>query len=163
MARSGHKGISRIDQETRNHHGWYVRVTFGGQKHAKFFSDAKHGGRDAALEAAVAHRDRIEREFGKPRTDRQVAPKTGRNTSGVVGVRRRRRAVSGEGEAREYFEVSWNPWPGKVCRKMFSIAELGERQAFLAACAFRRQKEREMFGGEVKGNWVGSLATVRST
>ncbi len=160
MAKSGHKGISRIDQETRNHHGWYVRVTFGGNKHSKFFSDSKHGGSKPALDAAVAHRDQIEREFGKPRTDRQVAPKTARNTSGVVGVRRRsRRLVDGDG-LREYFEVSWNPWPGKVCRKMFSISELGERQAFLQACAFRRQKERETFGGEVKGNWAGSLSTI---
>jgi hypothetical protein len=162
MAKSGHKGISRIDQEARNHHGWYVRVSFGGQKHSKFFSDGKNGGKAAALEAAIAHRDKIERQFGKPRTDRLVAPKTGRNTSGVVGVRRRQRSLVTEGEVREYFEVSWNPWPGKVCRKMFSITELGERQAFLAACSFRRQKEREMFGAEVKGNWVDSLATVLS-
>ena len=165
MAKSGHKGISRIDQEARKHYGWYVRVTFGGQKHAKFFSDAKHGGKLAALDAAVEHRNQIEREFGKPRTDRQVAPKTARNTSGVVGVRRRQRALAGDGptrEVREYYEVSWNPWPGKVCRKMFSITELGERQAFLAACAFRRKKERETFGAEVKGNWVGSLAAVLS-
>jgi hypothetical protein len=160
MAKSGHKGISRIDQEDRNHHGWYVRVSFGGQKHAKFFSDAKHGGGESALVAAVAHRDQIEKEFGKPRTERQVAPKTARNTSGVVGVRRRTRTVARGEEIREYYEVSWNPWPGKVCRKMFSITHLGDRQAFLAACAFRRQKERETFGGEVKGNWVASLPTI---
>ena len=163
MAKSGHKGISRIDQEDRNHHGWYVRVSFGGQKHSKFFADGKHGGRDAALASAVTHRDLIERQFGKPRTDRQVAPKTARNTSGVVGVRRRARALVGGTDIREYYEVSWTPWPGEVCRKMFSITDLGERQAFLAACAFRRQKERETFGGEVKGNWVASLATVLAT
>lgn len=162
MAKSGHKGISRIDQEDRNHHGWYVRVTFGGQKHSKFFSDSKHGGEKTALAAAVSHRDQIEKDFGKPRTDRQVAPKTARNTSGVVGVRRRVRALAGGVDVREYYEVSWNPWPGKVCRKMFSITELGDRAAFLAACAFRRQKERETFGGEVKGNWVASIARVLS-
>src|SRR3954452_21309238 len=105
MAKSGHKGISRIDQEDRNHHGWYVRVTFGGQKHSKFFSDSKHGGKEAALEASVVHRDQIEKDFGKPRTDRQVAPKTARNTSGVVGVRRRSRALVNSDEIREYYEV----------------------------------------------------------
>lgn len=164
MAKSGYKGISRIDQPSKNHHGWYVRVTFGAERRSKFFSDVKHGGRENALKAAVEHRDALERELGKPRTDRQIAPKTVRNSSGVVGVRRRTRKLAGGGEGkenlREYYEVSWTPWPGKVCRKMFSITEMGERRAFLAACAFRRQKERETLGGEIKGNWVGSLSTI---
>jgi hypothetical protein len=166
MAKSGFKGVSRIDQPSKNNHGWYVRVSFNGKQHSKFFNDFKHGGKDAALTAAVAYRDATERELGKPRTDRQVASKTSRNSSGIVGVRRRTRhskAGAATGELKEYYEVSWTPWPGKVRRKLFSINDMGERSAFLAACAFRRKMEREHFGEEIRGNWINSLATILQT
>jgi hypothetical protein len=57
MARSGHKGISRIDHKKRNTHGWYVRVTFQGKTHAKLFSDSVHGGEEKALQRAIRYRN----------------------------------------------------------------------------------------------------------
>jgi hypothetical protein len=75
MARSGHKGISRIDHKKRNTHGWYVRVTFQGKTHAKLFSDSVHGGEEKALQRAIRYRNKLEKEVGRPRTDRTVVSK----------------------------------------------------------------------------------------
>src|SRR5687768_14368326 len=69
---SGHKGISRVDYLKRNSHGWYVRVPWKGEIHGKFFSDSANGGRETALAKAVRYRNRLEKELGKPRTDRIV-------------------------------------------------------------------------------------------
>lgn len=163
MAKSGHKGVSRIDQPSKKCHGWYVRVAFNGTKASKFFNDEKCGGRDEGLKAAVQWRNEQEAELGKPRTERQIIPLTKRNTSGVVGVRKRVRSVKGRNgkpSKVEYFEVSWSPWPGKLCRKLFSVEKFGESQAFLKACQFRREREREFLGDVVKGNWRESFATV---
>lgn len=160
-AQSGHKGVSRIEQEARNTFGWYVRVTFNKQKRVKFFSDAAHGGRDKALEAAVAFRNQAEQELGKPRTDRLVIGGNPRNTSGIMGVQRKSKVVVTEnGKKRilkNVYEVTWNPEPGRLCRTLVSIDEYGEKGALRKACAIRREKEVEMFGSIVKSNWQGSL------
>lgn len=167
MAVSGYKGVSRIDQESKNHHGWYVRVRYGGNAVSKFFRDSMYGSRRKALAAAVEYRDAAEKELGKPRTDRTILPMSSRNTSGVVGVRRRERMRKGDNAAEPavYYEACWSPKPGKLQRKLFSVDKLGERDAFLSACAHRRQMEREMLGSEITENWVAAapaiLAAVR--
>ena len=93
MSKCGHKGISRIDQEERKTHGWYVRVSFNNQRRAKFFSDASHGGRERALEQAILYRNEAEAELGKPRTNRLVIAKNPRNRSGIMGVQRKTKIV----------------------------------------------------------------------
>lgn len=163
MAKSGYKGISRIDQEQRNTYGWYVRVMFNGVQRAKFFSDQANGGKENALKEAVKYRDLAEQELGKPRTDRSVMGHNTRNSSGIMGVRRRTKIVKGpEGERviNNYYEVSWNPWPGRLCRVWVSIDELGEKAALLKACKIRREKEREMYGEVVKPNWAANFARL---
>ncbi len=57
MAKSGYKGVSRIDSPQKKMHGWYVRVRFDKQTRAKFIPDRLHGGREAALARAVECRD----------------------------------------------------------------------------------------------------------
>ncbi|MDQ3812388.1 MAG: AP2 domain-containing protein [Armatimonadota bacterium] len=143
---SGYKGISRIDSPNRNTHGWYVRVTFMGDNHAKFFSDSVHGDRDKALYHAVRYRNRMERELGKPRTNRTVATTNARNRSGVLGVKR---IDKGPGGA---YEVTWSPRPNVVSRTSVSIAKWGEEEAFRRACEIRQQKERKMYGGLLRHN-----------
>jgi Tfp pilus assembly protein FimV len=138
---SGHKGISRIDSEKNKTHGWYVRVQYLGQTHARFFSDSAHGGKDKALAKAVKHRNQIEKELGKPRTDRTVTATSSRNTSGVQGVKR---IAKGGGYA---YEVTWSPAPGTVHRTTVSVQKYGEDEAFRRACRIRQQKEREFYGG----------------
>jgi hypothetical protein len=163
MAKSGHKGISRIDQPERKTHGWYVRVRFNGTQRAKFFSDETHGGRDEALAQAIRFRNRTEQELGKPRTDRLVIASNPRNRSGFMGVQRKTKIIkteTGERVVKNVYEVTWNPEPGRLCRTWVSIDEYGEEAALRKACAIRREKEREMFGSEVLSNWTNNLARL---
>ena len=163
MAKSGYKGISRIDQPSRNTFGWYVRVMFNGMTRCKFFSDKVSGGKQKALEAAIQYRNKAEKELGRPRTDRLVTRGSGRNETGVTGVnieKRKVRTEDGEKEVKKYYVVSWHPWPGKTCREFVSIEKYGERGGLMRACRIRREKEREMYGSEVKGNWKASLGRL---
>jgi hypothetical protein len=163
MAKSGYKGISRIDQPSRNTFGWYVRVMFNGTTRCKFFSDKASGSQRKALEAAIRYRDKVEIELGRPRTDRLVSSGSGKNETGVTGVNISKQVVKtkdGEKVINKYYVVNWSPWPGKTCRKMVSIEKYGKRGALLRACRIRREKEREMYGSEVKGNWTASLGKL---
>jgi hypothetical protein len=165
MAKSGYKGISRIDQPERKTHGWYVRVTFNGQRRVKFFSDEANGGKEKALEAAVRFRNRAEKELNKPRTDRLVIARNPRNRSGIMGVQRKTKVVhtpAGERVTDNVYEITWNPSPGEVRRAWVSIDEYGEEAAFRKACAIRREKEKEMYGSVVGPNWAESLKKLFS-
>ena len=163
MAKSGHKGISRIDCPERTTVGWYVRVRLGNVTKSKFFSDSKHGGKEAALERAVECRDEMEAELGKPRTDWVVVGQNPRNTTGVVGVRRavkKHKGKDGKIYLNEVYEVSWNAGREKKGRTSVSIRKYGEARAFRMACAIRREKERQMYGEPVAAKWAGALSKV---
>lgn len=163
MAKSGHKGISRIDCPERKTVGWYVRVRLKNVTRSKFVSDSKHGGRESALEAAVELRNRLEQELGKPRTDYVVVGENPRNRTGVVGIRRTEKKYKGK-DGRVYmnevYEVTWNAGREKRGRTSVSIAKHGERGAFLRACAIRREKERLMYGEAVRSKWVDAFSKV---
>lgn len=137
---SGHKGISRVDYLKRNSHGWYVRVPWKGEVHARFFSDSVHGGRDSALAKAIRYRNRIEKEIGKPRSDRIVMISHPRNETGVLGVHKILK------QGAPVYEVTWSPEPNLVKRTSVSIFKYGEEKAFKMACRIRREKEKEVFG-----------------
>lgn len=158
-----YKCISRIDSENKNTYGWYVRVRLNGQNISKFFSDGVWGGKEKALEEAIKHRDKVEKEIGKPQTKRTVVTCGAKNNTGVVGVRLRtdvyKRADGGE-RVRLYYEVSWNPSPKKLCRTRVSIDQYGQKQALLKACAIRRQKEEEMYGSVIRPNWVAAFGKL---
>ena len=163
MAASGHKNISRIDNPKKHTHGWYVRIKFGDTKYSKFFSDEGHGDREQALEKAIQFRNNIERQLGKPRTDRAVIASSSRTNTGVIGVHRRvKKSYNKNGERvhSEVYEVTWNPEPNVICRTSVSIEKHGEKEAFRRACSIRRQKEREMYGNVVTTNWASSLSKL---
>jgi hypothetical protein len=141
---SGHKGISRVDHLKRNTHGWLVRVAWRGEMHVKFYSDGAHGGKDTALTKAILYRNRLEKQLGKPRTDRTVMVHHQRSDTGVLGVHR----VLKEGAP--VFEVTWSPEPNIVRRTSVSIRKYGEDEAFRRACVIRRRKEREVFGATLR-------------
>jgi hypothetical protein len=122
MARSGHKGISRIDHKKRNTHGWYVRVTFQGTTHSKLFSDSVHGGEEKALQRAIRYRNKLEREVGRPRTDRTVVSKVARSNTGIQGVNR---IWKGTGEA---YEVTWSPEPNVISAPRFQFASTAKKR-----------------------------------
>lgn len=127
-----HQHISRIDQESKRTHGWYVRVRFKGENHSKFFSDLLHGGRDRSLLTAIAWRDSKEKEIGKPRASGKIFSVSRTNT-GVVGVR--------FNEKLTRYEVSWVTPEGKQGKTSVSIKKIGRENAFVTACAIRDEKE----------------------
>ncbi|HLF28140.1 MAG TPA: AP2 domain-containing protein [Anaerolineae bacterium] len=150
MTTRKHKSISRMDHSQKNTHGWYVRVAFKGKIHSHFFSDASHRGKRLALKAALAWRDDTERALGKPRTERSVVAASPRNRTGVIGVRRTTKARTRDGrKVSPVYEVTWRPASGLLHRTTFSIRKYGKEEAFRRACAFRKEKEREMYGAEL--------------
>lgn len=163
MAKSGHKGVSRIDSPRKKMHGWYVRVRFNHETRSKFIPDRAHGGKEAALEKAVECRNEMERELGKPRTDWVVVGSNPRNEHGVAGVRRAVKKYKGKDGTvylNEVYEVSWNAGRESRGRTSVSIRKYGELRAFRMACAIRREKEREMYGEPVEAKWAGALSKV---
>jgi hypothetical protein len=163
MAKSGHKGVSRIDCPERKTVGWYVRVRLNNVTKSKFISDSLHGGRDAALVKAIACRNLLERELGKPRTDWVVVGDNPRNKSGVVGVRRGVKKYKGKDGIiypNEVYLVSWHAGREKRGQTCVSIRKYGELGAFRRACAIRRQKEQEMYGDVVVSKWAETLSKV---
>src|SRR6185437_10679864 len=127
MAKSGHKGVSRIDCPENKTVGWYVRVRLGNVTKSKFISDHKNGGKEEGLKRAIVPR----------------------NQTGVVGVRRTAKKYKGK-DGRVYlnevYEVTWNAGREKRGRTSVSIAKYGEKNAFRRACAIRRQKEQQLYG-----------------
>ena len=135
-AEQEHHHVSRIDQESKGQHGWYVRLRFSGASFSKFFSDKKYGDREEALRKACAWRDARFKELGRPATPRRVV-KLDRPNQGIRRV---------DGPHGPVFEVTWAPEPGKVSRTTVSINKHGEDAAFLIALKIRRDKERDLYG-----------------
>ena len=163
MAKSGYKGISRIDCPENKTVGWYVRVRLGNVTRSKFVSDRKHGGKESALLRAVECRNQFEQELGKPRTDWVIIGKNPRNRSGVVGVRRAVKKYKGKDGTvylNEVYEVTWNAGRESRGRTSVSISKYGEMSAFRRACAIRRQKEQQLYGNVVMGKWAKSFGRV---
>ena len=131
-----YKNISRVDQESKRTHGWYVQVRFQGEIKSKLFSDKKFGGRSRALEKAVAWRNMTEKKLGKLRTDKHIVTTAKSKTNtGVVGVRL---------NAKYYrYEVSWVTPEGKQGKTSVSIRKHGKEAAFIKACKIRQEKEQE--------------------
>lgn len=124
-------GISRID--SKHTHGWYVRVYGnGGVFTSKLFSDRIHGGKDVALENAIAYRDRytkiakkFKREGRNPnrRPFYSKAPKN--NQSGVVGVNEVITQI--RGKEVHYFQATWSEG-GKANSCKFYVSKKRNRE-----------------------------------
>jgi hypothetical protein len=126
------KGLSRIDDPGGHGVGWYARVRFRGKTHSKYFADGAHKGTRAAFAKALAWRNEKEREIGKPRTDRVVPARSGKN----AGVYR----------SKQSYVVAWSPSPGEVRREFVSINKYGVRDALRRAIELRRRRERQVYG-----------------
>jgi hypothetical protein len=118
------KGISRIDQSEKHHHGWYVRVDYGLDQKHKWFADKKHGGKRPALAAAEAYVRTAHKQLQKPFTKRRV----------VVVARSNTRKVGITKEKYGYV-VSW-----KNSRRYVPKAAGIEK-----ALRLRKQKAAEMY------------------
>ena len=149
-ATSGYKGISRIDHEEKHTHGWYVRVCFDRKMHSKFFSDGSNGGKEKALKKAVKHRNDLEKELGKPRTDRIIVVSNQRNTTGIIGVQRTIKGIpakkGADPLAGAVYEVTWSPEPNVLRKTSFSVEKHGEEGAFQKAVELRQKVEKKIYG-----------------
>ena len=56
-------GVSRIDDEMKRQHCWFVRLGGSRPKIAKSFADKKYGGKEKSLEAALVFRDMYIEEY----------------------------------------------------------------------------------------------------
>jgi hypothetical protein len=150
MASSEFKGISRIDNEGKQTHGWFVRVFFNNRQHSKLFSDASHGGREKALKKAVKYRNELEKELGKPRSDRRIVLSNKRNQTGVLGVQRVFKNPSVKSDPDPFagaaYEVTWSPEANMLRKISFSIAKYGEEEAFRRAVDYRQRIEKKVYG-----------------
>lgn len=150
MARKHHH-ITRIDIEPsekypRRHptHGWQVRVRRDGRRLSKFFADARHGGRDGALEAAMDYRDRLLDQLPEP----DARPRKAWSNTGVVGLSVREKQEAG-GEGKVYVQLNWIDADGKRRGASYSVEKWGLRRALWNGC-LRLHKERQAAGRPVE-------------
>lgn len=159
MAKSGHKSISRIDQKHKNHHGWYVRVTWNKDTISKFFSDKHYDGKAKALKEAIKFRNETEAQLGKPRSEGLVLGTVRRSNTGVRGVRRLTSKQTKRGRTYEWdvYQVTFHPAPGVTKRTSVSIQKYGEKEAFDRACAIRKEAEKERLKHMAKPKKTGFI------
>lgn len=136
------KGISRIDQEEKHNHGWFVRVTRKGKTYSSFFTDKKHGGKTKALKAAREGLKKLRAKY-PPMSRKEFAKVQRRRTrSGIVGVTRLTKNVKGKNY--HFWQATWSPEPGMIEKKVFSISKYGAEKAKKMAVAARQKGVRNM-------------------
>jgi hypothetical protein len=135
------KNISRMDCSST--HGWFVRIYHHGRVYRKLFSDIVFGSGEAALQAAIAHRDEFVREhqieylpfFTKPMKS---------NKTGVHGVSETFYSTR-SGKRVPYFSVFWAPSRNERRTKRFYMHNYASREeALRVAAEFRKEKEEEI-------------------
>ena len=143
--------ITRIDIEPseahpRRHptHGWQVRARRDGERLSKFFADAKHDGRDAALDAAMTYRDDLLASITPPDDPK---PRKAWSNTGVVGLSVREKA---EGDRTKlYVQLNWVNAAGKRRAGSYSVEKWGFRRALWNGC-LRLYRERAAAGSPVE-------------
>ena len=143
--------VTRIDIEPseahpRRHptHGWQVRVRRDGERLSKFFADAKHDGREAALDAAMTYRDDLLASITPPDDPK---PRKAWSNTGVVGLSVREKA---EGDrTRLFVQLNWVNAAGKRRAGSYSVEKWGFRRALWNGC-LRLYRERAAAGSPVE-------------
>ncbi|MBB3210187.1 hypothetical protein FHS27_006033 [Rhodopirellula rubra] len=132
------KGITRFEMENRS--GYMVRISRGGTRINKYFSDSKNGGKRKAFAAAKKAYESLLEEMGPPENSTRNRL-TSRNSTGVVGVHV---AYSQDnrypGCAYSAYCASWVTEDGRREKASFAWNKYGEDRAFeLAVLARERQ------------------------
>ncbi len=130
-------GISRIDQDEKRNHGYYVRVTNKGKTTQKFFPDKALGGKTKSLVAAKAFRDKAVARLPKARREAIAKRRRRIERSGMVGVTHVL-SKSTSGKVYEYWQAAWVE-RGKRKTAKFSIERYGAKKALEMA---KRAKAR---------------------
>ncbi|MCP4295802.1 MAG: hypothetical protein GY786_09365 [Proteobacteria bacterium] len=141
--------ISRIDQDHKHQHGWWVRYFEYGAKRPneqKFFSDRMYNGRESAYEKAKIYEDLLKDKYnydvrrkpvGSPNPDiRKPKRKNKANKTGILGVQRTKR-IRPNGAMYETYVASYPIAPGKTKLHVFSVNKFGERVSFRLAIMAR--------------------------
>jgi hypothetical protein len=120
------KGISRID--TKDTHGWYVRIYKNGKTYSKLYSDNKYGGKDRALQVAYKARlVALEALKDLPKeSKRRLVMSDKRNKSGIIGVSKTTKI------------------------RQWSVRKYGLEEARRLATDFRREVMEQIYGNRVK-------------
>jgi len=142
--------VTRIDIEPsarypKRHptHGWQVRVRRDGERHTKFFADARHDGAGGAFDAAVDYRDGLLAETAEaPARVRKAWSNTG-----VVGLSVRDKVEGGE--PKPYVQINWIGGDGKRRAASYSVSKWGLRRALWNGC-LRLYRERQAAGAPVE-------------
>jgi hypothetical protein len=142
--------ITRIDIEPseahpRRHptHGWQVRARRDGKRLSKFFADAKHDGRDGALDEAIEYRDRLLASL----PDEPQKPRKAWSNTGVVGLSVREKD---EGpKPKLYVQLNWVNAEGKRKAGSYSVEKWGLRRALWNGC-LKLYRERQAAGYPVE-------------
>ncbi|MBU1059083.1 MAG: AP2 domain-containing protein [Proteobacteria bacterium] len=130
------KSITRVDQEEKTTHGWYVRIRFLGEIKSKFFSDKKNGGSQMGFKKALAWRNATEKKIGKIRSNKRLwTVPSSKSGTGVVGVN--------FSKASNRYVVSWVNPEGQQKNTSFSVRKYGKEAAFIKACLLRQEKDQE--------------------
>lgn len=139
------RNITRMDHEKVR--GFWVRIVKDGLLYQKLFSDGQYGGKRNALVSAREYRDEVRQAlFGDAaESPRRVFTSCSRNTTGMVGVHYVEKTRGGS--ITRAYVASWCPKIAEPQKhKYFSVSQLGKREAFKQACAWRKARVDEILG-----------------
>jgi hypothetical protein len=132
--------IKRVDDLQKRNHCWKVVIRRRNVSSHKYFSDKLFGNKAAALQAAIAYRDKLLQEIsGADYSLWRRELKRPTNTSGIVGVARYVTPAEKNRAERPFWQAFWKDADGKRRSRSFSITLYGEDGARERACEARRK------------------------
>ena len=153
--------IKRLDCEAdRILHAWRVLVARDNIAKAKNFADAKYGGKDEALQAAICYRDEFLAKtdhFEHQMWLRTYVRRT--NTSGMPGVYRAEEKYCRSPDKQYVYWVA--QWTDELCvqrKRRFSVSRYGEQEARRLAIA-ERELQLERACSAKESHWRDPLCT----
>ncbi len=137
-------GIARLDDALKHSHGWYVVLWRNKVRYARFFSDIKFAGRDAALQAAKDYRDEVASAQPLMTKTEYVSIVRKNNNSGTPGVCRTVAKSPRRNTTQHYWLAFWPKQDGSSGRAKFSITRYGEEKALALAIEAREIALRKL-------------------
>lgn len=135
------KNISRIDNDGKSNHAWFVTVQRKGEVIKKMFSDVALGGKKRALNAAIEFRNKVLADISEYECHihmRSILRKN--NTSGIPGVGRYETIQNVKtGRRVTYWMAFWDDENGKRGGRKFNVARYGEEEAKKMAVLLREE------------------------
>ncbi len=136
-------GITEIEIPEKHNYGYFVRIARQGKHYRKFFSYARHGGKQKALRAAKQYyQSQLNSLPRRHRGTKNI--KTVRNKTGKVGVHLAcvldKRWPASESWA---YVAGWLDSDGNHIHVSFATLKYGDRGAWRRACIARDNQLRD--------------------